>query len=310
MHAFEKLKHVLTSEDVLLMYPDFKKSFDLTTDASASGLGAVLSQEGRPIIMISRTLRGPEVNFATNERELLAIVWALRKLRDYLYGVSTLNIYTDHQPLTFAVSEKNPNAKIKRWKAFIDEHNANVFYKPGKENHVAYALSRQHINNLDWEINSDASTIHSEEYFTYTVNSTDNPVNCFRNQIIIQEAETPSVRTFIIFGQKRRHIIEFSNENELVDKVKEAVHTDCVNAIFCNPHVLALIQHELISTYPTTKFRYSKKFVADIYNKDEQKEIIITEHNRAHRAAQENVKQILLLFSKNFQHSQGNYIKL
>ena len=79
--AFEKIKQVLTSEDVLLMYPDFKKPFDLTTDASASGLGAVLSQEGRPIVMISRTLRGPEINFATNERELLAIVWAQKKIK-------------------------------------------------------------------------------------------------------------------------------------------------------------------------------------------------------------------------------------
>ena len=132
MQAFEKLKQVLTPEVVLLMYPDCNKPFDLTTDASASGFGAVLSQEGRPIIMLSRILRGPVVNFATNERELLAIVWALRQLKDYLYGVNNLNIYTDHQPLTFAVSEKNTNAKIKRWKAFIDEHNANVFYKPCK----------------------------------------------------------------------------------------------------------------------------------------------------------------------------------
>ena len=52
VQAFEKLKQVITSEDVLLMYPVFNKPFDLTTDASASGLGAVLSQEGKPIIVI------------------------------------------------------------------------------------------------------------------------------------------------------------------------------------------------------------------------------------------------------------------
>jgi len=44
---------------------------------------------------------------------------------------------TDHQPLTFAVSEKNTNSKIKRWKAFIEEHNAKIHYKAGKENFVA-----------------------------------------------------------------------------------------------------------------------------------------------------------------------------
>jgi len=106
VESFEKLKKILASEDVVLAYPDFNKPFDLTTDASAHGLGAVLSQENRPITRISRTIRDNDMLFATNERELLAIVWALKNLRNYLYGVRKLNIYTDHQPLTYAVSEK------------------------------------------------------------------------------------------------------------------------------------------------------------------------------------------------------------
>lgn len=102
--AFEKLKTNLVSEDVLLLYLDYQRPFDLTTDASSTGLGAVLSEEVKPITVISRTLKDPELHFATNERELLPILWALK--RNYLYGVSNLNIYTDHQPLTFAVSDK------------------------------------------------------------------------------------------------------------------------------------------------------------------------------------------------------------
>jgi len=72
----------LASGDCLLSYPDFKRPFDLTTDASVFGLGAVLSQDGRPITMISRALRDSEENYATNEQELLAIVWALKNLRN------------------------------------------------------------------------------------------------------------------------------------------------------------------------------------------------------------------------------------
>lgn len=93
-HAFEKLRNILSSEDVMLLmlgYPDYKKPFDLTTDASAYGIGAVLSLGGRPITMISRILKDRERNYATKERELLAIVWALGKLRHYLYGVSEIN---------------------------------------------------------------------------------------------------------------------------------------------------------------------------------------------------------------------------
>lgn len=110
------------------MQPDFRKAFDLTTDVSANGIGAVLSQRGRPIAMISRTLKQAEENYATNERELLAIVWALGKLQQYLYGSRELHIYTDQQPLIFAVSEKNTNAKIKRWKAKIEEYDKKIHY--------------------------------------------------------------------------------------------------------------------------------------------------------------------------------------
>jgi len=70
--------------------------------------------------MISRTLKPPKQNYATNERKLL-------------YGSREINIFTDHQPLTLAVADRNTNAKIKRWKSYIDQHNANVFCKPGKE---------------------------------------------------------------------------------------------------------------------------------------------------------------------------------
>lgn len=75
----------------MLRYPNYKKPFDLTTDASAYGIGAVLPHEGRPITTISRTLKDREVNYATNERELLAIIWALAKLRYYLYGIKDIN---------------------------------------------------------------------------------------------------------------------------------------------------------------------------------------------------------------------------
>jgi len=209
--TFDRLREILASEDVLLSYPDFKRPFDLTTDASGFGLGAVLSQDGRPITMISRALRDNEKNYATNERELLAIVWALKNLRNYLYGVKGLQIFTDHQPLTFAVSDKNPNAKLKRWKGIIDDHGAKLVYKPGKENHVADALSRQNINVLEDEIESDVATIHSEQSLTYTIDTTDNPVNCFRNQIIIEEGNSSSVDTFILIKSKVRHIIKMSN---------------------------------------------------------------------------------------------------
>ena len=83
--AFDELKTILCSAPVL-RYPDFSKEFTLTTDASNVGLGAVLSQEGHPCCYISRTLNAPEENYTTTEKELFAIVWAVKRLRQYLLG--------------------------------------------------------------------------------------------------------------------------------------------------------------------------------------------------------------------------------
>lgn len=127
--AFERIKTLL-QEKVELYQPDFSKPFELTTVASNFAIGAVLSQDRHPITFISRTLNSTEQNYATNEKEILAIVWALQKLRNYLYGIADLTIYTDHQSLIHSISERNPITKLKRWKNFIAEFGAEIKYKP------------------------------------------------------------------------------------------------------------------------------------------------------------------------------------
>jgi len=90
-----------------------------------------------------------------------------------------------------------------------------------------------------------------------------------------------------------RHIIKFSDRSSLNKTIQDVVNPEVVNAIHCSLPVLAFVQHKIVELFPGTTFKYSKTFVQDITDKTEQKEIIVTEHNRAHRAAQENVKQIL-----------------
>jgi len=97
------------------------------------------------------------------------------------------------------VSESNPNAKIKRWKARIDKSGAKIFYKPGKDNLVAGALSRQQLNVVEEEeAYSCAATIHSEMSLAHTIETTVKPLNCFQNQISLEEARFPSKRTFVL----------------------------------------------------------------------------------------------------------------
>lgn len=94
------------SEPPVLQYPDLsdKNQFIVQTDASGYAIGAVLSNtDGRPVAYASRSLNKAERNYPTIEKELLAIVWAVKHFRPYLYGRS-FKILTDHKPLIYLFS--------------------------------------------------------------------------------------------------------------------------------------------------------------------------------------------------------------
>ena len=141
---FEKIKQLLLSEPIL-QYPDFNKEFILTTDASDEGIGAVLSQgkigNDLPIAYASRTLNKAERNYDTTEKELLAIIWATKHFRPYLYG-KKFKIVTDHKPLIWLFNVKDPSSRLMRWRLKLEEYNYEVLYKEGKQNTNADALSR------------------------------------------------------------------------------------------------------------------------------------------------------------------------
>jgi hypothetical protein len=115
-HAFQYLKDRLISQPIL-QYPDFDKEFILTTDASNTGIGAVLSQgttgKDLPVAYASRSLNKAETNYTTSEKELLAIVWATKYFRPYLYGRKFKTV-TDHKPLTWVMNVKDPGSRLLR----------------------------------------------------------------------------------------------------------------------------------------------------------------------------------------------------
>jgi len=113
----------------MVIHPDFKKEFQLTTDASDYAIGAVLSQKDRPIMFISRTLSKSEEHYAPNKKEMLAIIWAVQTLRNYLYGSTKVKIFTDHESLTYATRLKSRNDQMKRWKATLEEYNHELLHK-------------------------------------------------------------------------------------------------------------------------------------------------------------------------------------
>ncbi|KAM8702049.1 hypothetical protein ACLKA7_001964 [Drosophila subpalustris] len=143
--AFEELKARLTEAPVLAC-PDFSEKFVLQTDASDCGLGAVLTQQHqgaeRVIAYVSRRLVKAEENYSATEKECLAIVWAIRKLRCYLEGYR-FDVVTDHLALKWLNSIDNPTGRIARWALELQQYQFDIHYRRGKQNVVADALSRQ-----------------------------------------------------------------------------------------------------------------------------------------------------------------------
>lgn len=293
--AFNNLKNALTSEDVILAYPDFGKEFHLTTDASNYALGAVLSQDDRPIVLLSRTLQKSEEHYATNEKEMLAIIWALKSLRNYLYGSARMKIFTDHLPLTYSLNNKNSNYKLKRWKAFLEDFNYELCYKPGSTNVVADALSRP--PNEDSPINSMTATQHSDESSYHNIMQfTDAPINVFKNQIIItSEGKEASYKFEIVFPTYHRHTINEPNitSENLTEIFKRYLNPSVTNCVKTTYEVLGKLQEIFRDKFSRYKVKYSQTVVTDLLMDEEQENVIINEHNRAHRNSTENKIQIL-----------------
>ena len=143
--AFDQLKKLLSSPPIL-GYANYGCPFELHTDASSNGLGAVLYQKQngqlRVISYASRGLKRSEKNYPAAKLEFLALKWAItEKLHDYLYGAK-FTVVTDNNPLTYALSKAKLDATGHRWLSSLATYDFNIVYRPGKLNIDADILSR------------------------------------------------------------------------------------------------------------------------------------------------------------------------
>jgi hypothetical protein len=116
MTAFNTLKKLLTSTPIM-MAPDWSLAFELMCDASDFALGAVLGQRinkvPHAIYYASRTLNDAQLNYSTTEKELLAVIFALEKVRSYLIG-SKVIVFIDHAALRYLFAKKDAKPRLIR----------------------------------------------------------------------------------------------------------------------------------------------------------------------------------------------------
>ena len=122
-----------------------KSTFILRTDASDTGIGAVLMQYHEetlfPVCYASRKLQDREKKYAIPEKECLAIIWAVNKFYSYIHGVEFI-LQTDHHSLQYLNKSKFYNARLMRWAMALQPFRMSIQYIKGRENVGADLLSR------------------------------------------------------------------------------------------------------------------------------------------------------------------------
>jgi hypothetical protein len=148
LQSFHTLKKALISTPVIQPL-DWHLPFEIMCDANDYAVRAVLSQSKDKkhyvISYTSKTLAGPQLNYATTEKEHLATIFAIEKFRSYFVGTK-VNVYTDHATFKYLLMKKDAKPHMIQWILLLQEFNLEIRDKKGVENSVA-----NHLSHLQFE---------------------------------------------------------------------------------------------------------------------------------------------------------------
>ena len=198
MKAFETLKTLMCRRPILRQ-PEYKKPFFLATDASAYGVGAVLSQEGEshprtkkptqhPIAYYSATFTPTERNYDIYERELLAILKALEHWRPHLAATDIpVTVLTDHANLTFWKNPQKVNRRVARWFAMLQDYNLLIKHVPGKLHAAPDMLSCPPGTDKGELDNQDVTLLPPDSFICLTLEEDQEVIDLERSIVAAQK---------------------------------------------------------------------------------------------------------------------------
>jgi hypothetical protein len=141
--AFDNVKAAIAKETVLASL-DFLKPFEIYTDTSSMQLGAVITQDNRPIAFFSRKLSKMQQKYSVTEIELLAVVETLKELKGMLWG-QDIKVYTDHKILTRDALGLTSVRVYCLW-LLLEQYAPETIYIKGIHNTVADAILQLEYN--------------------------------------------------------------------------------------------------------------------------------------------------------------------
>ncbi|KAK1682853.1 hypothetical protein QYE76_043701 [Lolium multiflorum] len=178
--AFETLKKALTTAPVVEP-PDWNLPFEIMCDASDFAVGAVLGQRVDKKLNVihyaSKTLDAAQRNYATTEKELLAVVFACDKFRPYIVD-SKVTIHTDHAAIRYLMTKKDAKPRLIRW-VLLQEFDLHIIDRKGADNPVADNLSR--LENIAYDPVPVNDSFPNEQLAVIKVSSRESPCTMVSN---------------------------------------------------------------------------------------------------------------------------------
>ncbi|KAK1653850.1 hypothetical protein QYE76_071655 [Lolium multiflorum] len=171
--------------------PDWNLPFEIMCDASDFAVGAVLGQRVDKKLNVihyaSKTLDAAQRNYATTEKELLAVVFACDKFRPYIVD-SKVTIHTDHAAIRYLMTKKDAKPRLIRWVLLLQEFDLHIIDRKGADNPVADNLSR--LENIAYDPVPVNDSFPNEQLAVIKVSSRESPWICFGSRSIMSSSGT------------------------------------------------------------------------------------------------------------------------